>query len=583
MRVAELGAGHDVEQRGGVGHGPGDRPDDAEPRTDVTAERAVADPSPAGLEPEQATAAGRDPDRTAAVAALGERSQTGRDRGRRTAARTPGPARAVPRRAGGRPDQGLGVAGQAELRRAGLAQADRAGRAHPADDVVVERRDEPGIDRAAVADRHALDVVQVLDRHRHAGQRRGQLAARGQRLLLAGLGQRQLRRHRDERAEPAIVSRDPVQEVLGDVDRGDVPGRDGPAEVERAQLMQLAHGCDPIETCAHRLSVMSTGPAPYPEAARLDIVERLPADQPTYDVADPYRWLEDAASEQTQAWSAAQDALFAAGQRRPGAAGSSCTRGWPSCWAPGSSVPRPGAASAQFLLRRLPAQEHAVLLTVDPDGTERVLVDPMAIDPSGDHDARRLAAEQGGRPARLPALRGRQRGVGPAGHGRASPARSSTARSTARATPPSRGRRRRGLLLRAPARPGRPARGRGAVPPPGLAAPGRHRPRAGRAGLRRRPGPDELLRRPSVVGRALAVRVLQLRHGARATMSGWPTCRSRARSSRTSSRSRAASTRRPRSSSAATAGPTSPPTATPRAAGWPSWTRPTRRTSTGST
>ncbi len=36
-----------------------------------------------------------------------------------------------------------------------------------------------------------------------------------------------------------------------------------------------------------------------------------------------------------------------------------------------------------FLLRRLPDQEHAVLLTVDPDGTERVLVDPMAIDPAG--------------------------------------------------------------------------------------------------------------------------------------------------------------------------------------------------------
>ena len=32
----------------------------------------------------------------------------------------------------------------------------------------------------------------------------------------------------------------------------------------------------------------------------------------------------------------------------------------------------------QFFMRRTAEQEHAVLLTVDPDGTERVLVDPMA-------------------------------------------------------------------------------------------------------------------------------------------------------------------------------------------------------------
>jgi prolyl oligopeptidase len=34
-------------------------------------------------------------------------------------------------------------------------------------------------------------------------------------------------------------------------------------------------------------------------------------------------------------------------------------------------------------MRRVAAQEHAVLLTVDPDGTERVLLDPMQIDPTG--------------------------------------------------------------------------------------------------------------------------------------------------------------------------------------------------------
>ena len=37
----------------------------------------------------------------------------------------------------------------------------------------------------------------------------------------------------------------------------------------------------------------------------------------------------------------------------------------------------------QFFMRRTAAQEHAVLVTVDPDGTERVLLDPMLLDPSG--------------------------------------------------------------------------------------------------------------------------------------------------------------------------------------------------------
>ena len=34
-------------------------------------------------------------------------------------------------------------------------------------------------------------------------------------------------------------------------------------------------------------------------------------------------------------------------------------------------------------MRRTAEQEHAVLLTVDPDGTERVLIDPMALDAGG--------------------------------------------------------------------------------------------------------------------------------------------------------------------------------------------------------
>jgi prolyl oligopeptidase len=45
----------------------------------------------------------------------------------------------------------------------------------------------------------------------------------------------------------------------------------------------------------------------YPPARRLDLVEELHG----FRVADAYRWLEDAESDETQAWCKAQDELLA--------------------------------------------------------------------------------------------------------------------------------------------------------------------------------------------------------------------------------------------------------------------------------
>jgi prolyl oligopeptidase len=116
----------------------------------------------------------------------------------------------------------------------------------------------------------------------------------------------------------------------------------------------------------------------YPDAPRLDLVEDLHGRA----VADPYRWLEDAADPRTASWSAAQDELaatllgslpgradFAARLARLLHAG-----------AVGVPVWRAGRA---FSTRRDPGQEHAVLRVTEPDGTVRVLVDPMALDPAG--------------------------------------------------------------------------------------------------------------------------------------------------------------------------------------------------------
>ncbi|WP_380167561.1 prolyl oligopeptidase family protein [Jannaschia sp. R86511] len=124
----------------------------------------------------------------------------------------------------------------------------------------------------------------------------------------------------------------------------------------------------------------------YPAAERTDVVDVLHGTA----VADPYRWLEDAGSPATTAWAAAQDQLLAAHAARwPGRdhVSASVT----SLLATGSvgvpAVRRRGDVEQQVLVRREPAAEHAVLLlrstAADGTRTERVLVDPAALDPSG--------------------------------------------------------------------------------------------------------------------------------------------------------------------------------------------------------
>ncbi|MGH3327177.1 MAG: prolyl oligopeptidase family serine peptidase, partial [Streptomycetales bacterium] len=120
-----------------------------------------------------------------------------------------------------------------------------------------------------------------------------------------------------------------------------------------------------------------TGPA-YPNAPRPEFVEDLHGRR----VADPYRWLEDPSNDGTQRWSAAQDVLFAATREQ-----------WPGREALRrrlNGLQGAGVISVPvwrgercFFMRRTGEQEHAVLHTTDPDGTERVLLDPMAIDASG--------------------------------------------------------------------------------------------------------------------------------------------------------------------------------------------------------
>jgi prolyl oligopeptidase len=131
----------------------------------------------------------------------------------------------------------------------------------------------------------------------------------------------------------------------------------------------------------------------YPAAPRLDLVEDLHG----RTVADPYRWLEDAADPATEAWSTAQDDLYA--RYRSGVVAGAAADG------PLAKGPLTARLSAllgagfvgtpawrgdrRFFARRTGEQEHAVVVVAEPDPDvpgaerERVLVDPVALDPAG--------------------------------------------------------------------------------------------------------------------------------------------------------------------------------------------------------
>src|SRR5437870_7349412 len=118
--------------------------------------------------------------------------------------------------------------------------------------------------------------------------------------------------------------------------------------------------------------------APYPPAPRLDIVDDLHGRK----VADPYRWPEDPSSATTMAWTEAEDDL--ARQWLDGRPGRDRMRRRLRELLPGIVSAPAVRGDRLFLLRRLPEQEHATLVTLEgdepPDGG-RVLIDPSALSP----------------------------------------------------------------------------------------------------------------------------------------------------------------------------------------------------------
>ena len=119
----------------------------------------------------------------------------------------------------------------------------------------------------------------------------------------------------------------------------------------------------------------------YPDAPRWDIVDDLHGRA----VPDPYRWLEGAPigdAELTAGWSAAQADLMAA-ERASWTHTETFAERIGALLGAGYVSPPYFRRDRAFFMRKTGDQEFGILLTLDPDGSERVLIDPMELDPTG--------------------------------------------------------------------------------------------------------------------------------------------------------------------------------------------------------
>jgi prolyl oligopeptidase len=99
-------------------------------------------------------------------------------------------------------------------------------------------------------------------------------------------------------------------------------------------------------------------------------------------VHDPYRWLEDSEHPDSTVWAAQQQALMDA-ERSTWLTKQAFAASVEQLLGAGSISPPYWRGSRHFLTRREPGQQFASLVVVEADGSERVLIDPMTIDPTG--------------------------------------------------------------------------------------------------------------------------------------------------------------------------------------------------------
>jgi len=118
-------------------------------------------------------------------------------------------------------------------------------------------------------------------------------------------------------------------------------------------------------------------PLNYPAAERSPIADEMHGQV----VPDPYRWLEDRQDPRTEEWMAAQSALLAA-ERSEWTARSAFASRVEALLGAGSISPPYWRGDRYFFTRREPGQQFPVLAVREGE-KERVLIDPMTLDPNG--------------------------------------------------------------------------------------------------------------------------------------------------------------------------------------------------------
>ncbi|MEI7452937.1 MAG: prolyl oligopeptidase family serine peptidase [Actinomycetes bacterium] len=115
----------------------------------------------------------------------------------------------------------------------------------------------------------------------------------------------------------------------------------------------------------------------YPSTARSDVADNYHGTV----VPDPYRWLETANSPETTSWVAEQGQLMSA-ERATWQSRDGFAARMQQLLGAGTISPPYYRGERTFFMRRSPGEQFASLLVTE-NGIERVLIDPMVLDPNG--------------------------------------------------------------------------------------------------------------------------------------------------------------------------------------------------------
>ena len=116
----------------------------------------------------------------------------------------------------------------------------------------------------------------------------------------------------------------------------------------------------------------------YPVAERSSIVDAMHGTA----VPDPYRWLEDPSDARTREWIQAQGELTDS-ERQGWSMRAEFARSVEALLGAGAVSLPIHRGERVFFTRRQPGQQFGVLFVRDANGSERVLIDPMELDPTG--------------------------------------------------------------------------------------------------------------------------------------------------------------------------------------------------------